>query len=65
MDDWQILMRGGDEHDIETYANQTNGHDLSDDDEWAFDRHRDEETIDRFLEERGEPKLFPDESNVY
>lgn len=39
--------------------------DTQDDDEWAFDRHRDEETIDRFLEERGEPKLFPDESNVY
>lgn len=37
----------------------------TDDDDWAFDRKRDEDTIESFLEREGAPKLFPDESNVY
>lgn len=63
MDDWQTLIRGGDEQDIEQYANQTNGHNFTEDD-WVFDRDRDERTIDEFLTEENK-NLPADESNVY
>lgn len=33
------------------------------DDDWAYDRARDEQTIDDFL--RQEKDIAPDESNVY
>ena len=32
MDDDKILARGGDEHDIKAYAEQTNGHYLTEED---------------------------------
>ena len=36
-----------------------------DEEDWAYDRWRDEQTIDEFIEEQKTSKLFPDETNVY
>ena len=67
MDDWQIMMIGGDDNDIKEYANAHGAdltkQDIDDDNDWAYDRHKDEEVSDYFAGLNTD--LPADERNVY